>query len=392
MDISFYFEPAQTKFSYAVNENEPKKIGDIIRNYYRKDFFPSLDNIDLAIIGVKEDRYTYDNKGCQDGPDVIRDYFYNLFPGCYDVRIADLGNIICGDTVNDTYFALSNVVAELIKNNIIPIIIGGGQDLTYANYKAYEILGQIINIVSVDATFDLGQYNNGEITSKSFLNNIIMHQPSCLFNYTNVGYQTYLVDQQAVDLMDKLLFDTYRLGVVREDMEEVEPIVRNADMLSFDISAIRISDAPGNNNALPNGFYGEEACQIARYAGISDKLTSIGFYEYNPTFDVRLQTASLISQIIWYFIEGFYSRKKDFPHLHKEDFIVYRVSSEKSENEIIFLKSKKSNRWWMELPCPVESLAKYQRHYLVPCSYRDYESALKEEMPDRWWQFYQKLM
>ena len=192
--------------------------------------------------------------------------------------------------------------------------------------------------------------------------------------------------------MTNLFFDTYRLGYVRQNIEEVEPYIRNADMVSFDISSIRISDAPGNNLALPNGFYGEEACQIARYAGISDKLSSIGFYEYNPSLDIRNQTAKLIAQIIWYFIDGYYNRKNDLPHIQKDDYYKYNVALKIDKQLIVFYKSKKSDRWWMEVPCPTEINSKYQRHYLVPCSYNDYLEALKEEMPDRWWQVYQKLM
>ena len=175
-----------------------------------------------------------------------------------NIRIADLGNIKRGFEINDTYFAVKSVVAELIQNKIIPVIIGGGQDLTFANYQAYESLGQIINIVQIDSSFDLGE-SEEENSSRSYVSKIITHQPNYLFNFTNIGYQTYFVDQDAIDLMKNLFFDTYRLGIVRADLEEVEPIVRNADMVSVDISAVRQSDAPGNGNSTPNGFYGEEA-------------------------------------------------------------------------------------------------------------------------------------
>ncbi len=391
MDLAIYFEPVEYKFKKTIDDGAPLKLGDIIKSFIDKDKFPDIENVRIAILGVKEERNGAENEGCLDAPDVIRRFFYELYPGNYDIKIADLGNIIGGHTPKDTYFALANVVAELIKNKIVPVILGGTQDLTYANYRAYEQLGQIINIVAVDAGFDIGYKNDG-IASKNYLNSIIMHQPSYLFNYANLGYQSYLVDNQAVELMGNLLFDVYRLGKVRENIEEVEPIVRNADMLSFDITAVRMSDAPGNKYALPNGFYGEEACQIARYAGISDKLTSIGFYEYNPTYDKNYQTASLISQIIWYFIDGFYNRKNDYPHLGKEDYLKYRVNLKDMKEEIIFYKSKKSDRWWMEVPCPVEVSNKYQRHYLVPCTYNDYKMALADDVPDRWWQVYQKLM
>ncbi|MDD5570775.1 MAG: formimidoylglutamase [Bacteroidales bacterium] len=387
MEISVYFEPADKDILYADGEFSKGMLGNIIKPYTGENSFPVLDDVDIAIIGVKEDRKNVNNEGCALAPDYVRKYFYKLFSGGHELKIADLGNIKRGFDVNDTYFAVSSVVEELIKNNILPVIIGGSQDITYANYLAYEQLGQIINIVTVDSHFDLGK-DEADLNSHSYLSKIILHQPNFLFNYANVGYQTYFVDQDAIELMKKLYFDIYRLGEVRADMEEVEPIVRNADMLSIDISSIRKSDAPANGNAYPNGFYGEEMCRIARYAGLSDKLSSIGFYELNPRLDKEEQTSHLVAQIIWYFIDGFYNRKHDFPLKDKSDYLQYRVNIQKNKYEIVFYKSKKSDRWWMEVPCTAD---KYERHHLIPCSYNDYQSACKEDMPDRWWQAYQKF-
>jgi formiminoglutamase len=389
MDISEYFEPVRT--SDSEGDTRPGRLGDIILSYSDEKNFPSLDNIDIALIGVKEDRNSLNNQGSSLAPDPVRNYLYQLYQGNYKTRIADLGNIKKGFEIEDTYFAIKTVLAELIKNRIIPVIIGGTQDITFANYMAYEDLGQIINIAAIDSCFDLGKADQ-EMNSKAYLSKIIMHQPNFLFNFTNIGYQTYFVDQDAIELMAKLYFDIYRLGFVRTNIEEVEPMVRNADLMTFDISSIRQSDAPGNANASPNGFYGEEACQITRYAGMSDKLTSIGFYEFNPTCDNGGQTAHLVAQMIWYFIDGFYNRKQDFPLKEKDAYLKYRVSIIDHKYEIVFYKSKKSDRWWMEVPCPTPVKIKYERHYLVPCSYKDYQVAMKEEMPDRWWQVYQKLM
>ena len=389
MNISDFFEPIDEKIiAFKVNDNA-SLLGNIIDKHSETSGFPDIEGASIAIIGVPEDRKSIDNEGCGLAPNFVRKYLYRLYKGAGAVKIVDLGNIVRGKSTNDTYVALSTTITELIENKVLPIIIGGSQDLTYANYLAYEDLGQIINIVSVDYAFDIGK-NENEINSKSYFSKIILHQPNFLFNYANIGYQTYFVDQEAIELMNKLYFDVFRLGNVRADMEEVEPIVRNADMLSFDISAIRHSDAPGNNNASPNGFYGEEACQIARYAGLSDKLSSIGFYELNPAFDTNEQTSHLTAQMIWYFIEGFCNRKKDFPMKEKEDYVKYRVTLKEDNQEIVFYKSKKSDRWWMEVPYQ-SSLSKYERHHLVPCSYKDYQVACKEEVPDKWWQAYQKL-
>ena len=192
-------------------------------------------------------------------------------------------------------------------------------------------------------------------------------------------------------MMNKMYFDANRLGQMRENMENVEPIVRNADMLSFDMGAIRHSDASGNSNASPNGFYGEEACQIARYAGMSDKLSSIGFYELNPAFDTNKQTAFLLAQMIWYFIDGYYNRKDDFPIVNKDEYTKYRVALTNHDHEIVFYKSNRSDRWWMDVPYPPNHKVKYERHHMTPCSYNDYETACSDEMPDNWWKTYQKL-
>lgn len=385
-----FFTPLDiSKFSGA-SQYTASSYGKLITIYSKNGEFPNLDDVQLAIIGLNEDRKSLNNEGCGLAPDYVRENLYKLFQGNFTAKIVDLGNIQKGNTIEDSYFAVTDVLSQLLKKNIIPIIIGGGQDLTYCNYTAYKSLEQTINIVAVDSCFDIGD-GEKELNSQSYLSKIILHKPNILFNYSNVGYQTYFVEQNAIELMNKLYFDSYRLGQVRANIEDVEPIVRNADVVSFDISAVRQSDAPGNGNASPNGFYGEEACQIARYAGLSDKLSSIGFYEINPAFDNNKQTAHLVAQMIWYFIDGFYNRKQDYPIVDKSEYTKYRVSIKDHDHEIVFYKSNKSDRWWMDVPYPVNHQIKYERHHMVPCSYRDYETACRDEMPDKWWQTYQKL-
>lgn len=391
MDISVYFEPVDPEIFDFSDPLGRQRFGDIIDTYYQTNRFPELEQVDIAILGVDEDRRAYNNEGCGLAPDFIRKRFYTLFPANSKIKIADLGNVKRGHSIDDTYFAVKMAVSELIRSGIFPIILGGSQDLTIANYQAYENLSQIVNIVNIDSEFDIGETEE-DTSSRSFLSSIILQQPNYLFNYTNIGYQTYFVDQDAIRLMKNLFFDIYRLGDVRADLKEVEPMIRNADILSFDISSIRASDAPGNNNATPNGFYGEEACRISRYAGLSDKITSLGFYEYNPKYDRVGQTAYLIAQMIWYFVEGYYKRNREYPNRDLQNYIKYTVRVEGQKDGIVFYKSRKSERWWMEVNCTKDKKMKYERHYLIPCSYKDYQVALENDIPDRWWQTYQKLM
>ncbi|MGI8893312.1 MAG: formimidoylglutamase [Bacteroidia bacterium] len=387
MDISVFFKPIDIDWQENLVDEDDTYMGNVIRQY--SDTFPSLEEVKIAIIGVPEDRGSKINKGSVEAPDIIRKKLYRLKQGNFKLTIVDLGNINPGATLQDTYAALAGILVDLIKAGIMPVILGGSQDLAFAQYSAYQKLEQTVNIVNIDSHFDLGTTID-EINSNTYLGKIILNKPNYLFNYSNIGYQSYFVGHEAVEFMNKLYFDVYRLGQVRANIEETEPIVRNADIVLFDIASVRQADAPGNRNSSPNGFSGEEICQIIRYAGISDKLSSIGFYEINPRFDINDQTSHLVAQAIWYFLEGFYHRKKDQPGGNKKHFLRYRVNVKNTDHEIVFYKSKKSDRWWMEVPCQ-DHQTRYQRHNLVPCSYQDYLTALNEELPERWWQAFQKL-
>jgi len=216
---------------------------------------PNLEGVKIAFIFVKEGRSAVGNNETGYGFDSIRKYFYDLFMGSWDMEIADLGNLNPGFEVVDTYTALKEVLAFLIKKQIIPVVIGGGQDLTYAQYRAYDDLEQAVNLVSIDSKFNLGNVD-GKLDSNSFLSHIILGKPNNLFNFSNIGYQTYFNSQEEIELMDQLYFDAVRLGNVANDITVVEPILRDADVVSVDLGSLRRSDSPGNRNAPPNGFYG----------------------------------------------------------------------------------------------------------------------------------------
>lgn len=391
MELNHYFHPIDVDWLEALQNTGRQRLGDVIVAHTIDSAIPDPEQFNLAIIGIPEERGTVANFGCAQAPDQVRKRLYSLFAHWNQVSICDLGNLKNGHHLDDTYFAFKEVVSELVRNEVIPIIIGGSQDLTYANYLAYENIGRVINIAAIDPMFDLG-HDEHELNSQSYLSRIILHQPNFLFNYTNIGYQTYFVDQDSQVLMKNLYFDVFRLGNVRANLEEVEPMVRNADILSIDLASIRHSEAPASELSSPNGFYGEEMCQICRYAGMSDKLTSIGFYELNPSLDPQGQSAFLYAQMIWYFIDGFVNRQHDFPEKNNDDFVKYTVHVDDFDEELVFLKSKKTDRWWMIVGVKDVISRKYQRHQFVPCSYKDYQATLNQEIPDRWWKVQQKLM
>ena len=365
----------------------PQSLGCSMVMHTTQNGFPDLEEVQVAIFGVLEDRNAEDNMGCGENLDAIRTHLYQLFPGNWYTPIADLGDIQKGNTIEDTHFAVTTLITHLLKKNIIPVVLGGGQDITYANYRAYDALEQTVNLVAVDSKFDIGTVEDA-LNSRSYLSKIVMDQPNNLFNFSNIGYQTYYNSQEELDLLNSLFFDAFRLGEVK-DLTKVEPIMRDADMVSIDIGAIRQSDAPANANCSPNGFYGEDLCTVSRYAGISDKVSSFGIYEYNPRYDVNKQTAHLIAQVIWYFIEGVNFRAKDYPFSSKESYQKFIVLQE-NDAPINFYKSDKSGRWWMEINIITNN--KYKRHALIPCTYEDYLEATAQKIPERWYKAQRKLM
>ncbi|MEL4308629.1 formimidoylglutamase [Joostella sp. CR20] len=370
----------------AHNELLPKQaLGRTIQIHSEKGAFPDLSNVQLAIVGVKDTRSeTADAHGEVD-LEAIRIELYKLFFGNWHASIADLGDIEAGETLKDTYFALTDITNSLLKQNIIPIVIGGSQDLTYAMYRAYDTLEQMVNLTSVNSTFDFSA-SDELIASNAYMSKVIMEQPNNLFNYAVVGYQTYFNAQEEIDLMEKLFFDAYRLGEVINDISIVEPVFRDTDLVSLDMTAIKASEMGYATHTFPNGFDGREICAIARYAGISDKVTAFGLLNTRKT----LQCAQLSAQILWYFIEGFNYRKKDYPFITNIDYNKYIVPLE--EMDLCFFESNISGRWWIEVP-QIENLNnKYKRHTLLPCTHKEYLQASSGVVPERWWKAYKKML
>jgi hypothetical protein len=303
-------------------------------------------------------------------------------------KIYDLGTLLPGETIEDTYYAVSHIVSELIKRNILPIIIGGAQDLIVPIYKGFAGSEQMVNITSIDAQVNLGSVEE-PLTSNSFLSHLLMTKPCNLFNYSVIGLQSPYIRQDDIDLFDKLYFDSIRLGEFNQDFKKAEPLIRYSDILNIDLLSIKKADYPCEFNTTTNGFYSEQICQIAKYAGISDKLSLFSILNMFP--NQLAECNQFVAEIIWYFLDGVFSRRGDFPVGSKKNYKKFIVQLQDAEKELIFYKSNVSERWWMEVPYNPSTESKYVRHHLVPCNFEDYELAMKNDLPDLWWKTYQKI-
>src|SRR5690606_15399476 len=321
-------------------------LGQKIKIHTKRSGLPELEDADIAILGVVETRNDIDYAGAELHFNNIRQVFYSLYPGNWKKKIVDLGDINQGETVEDTYFAVKTIITILLEKGIIPVLLGGSQDITYANYRAYDDFLPMVNMVNVDVKFDLGD-SSKPIKNDSFVGKVILDQPYNLFNYATLGYQTYFNSQEEIDLMEKLYFEAYRLGEITGNLTLAEPVMRDANIVTLDLKSIKASDVGNNQKFSPNGISGKDICAIARYAGISDKVTSFGIYEYKPSKQDET-TAMLISQIIWYFIEGVNLRVKDDDFLLTNNYQKFITLAD--SQELVFYKSNKTDRWWIEIP------------------------------------------
>jgi formiminoglutamase len=337
-----------------------------------------IEQYDLALLGVKEEGNAYIH-GSSESADIIRKKLYQLAYINQKIKIVDLGNLKITGNINDTYYALRDIYLELKEKNVILLIFGGSQDLTYGLTLGFENTQSLYNLTSIDSRLDMG-FEKEALSSRNYLDYLFKLKSASKLNYINIGHQVYFTPLKLMDKLENKGHESIRVGRARMNMHEVDPVLRDTDILSIDFSSVRQSDAPGASIPSPNGFFGHELCQLTRYAGASSRAGAIGFFEINPKKDVNDQTSHLSAQAIWYFIEGLSFRKKENPQkIGSKKFI---VSLSGGKNNIIFYKSNSSDRWWVELPVINPDTKK---NYLISCSYEDYQRACNSEIPDRWW-------
>ncbi|MEX0883377.1 MAG: formimidoylglutamase [Cyclobacteriaceae bacterium] len=376
MDLQAYFDPVPEKFLQSKYGHNA--FYHHLHSHGEK--FPELQGIQIALIGVEEYRGTsFHCENNNQSTSAIREKLYPLKKGQNSYKIADFGNIKPGESHQDTLSIISTIGEQLLKNQILPLFIGGSHDLDIGQYHAYQHMKKMVSLLTIDAKMDMEDEGSPqEIHSQD----LILQEPNYMFNYCHLAYQSYLTDIELVNTLEKLYFDHVRLGRLRDSFKEVEPLIRNADLLSFDVCAIHATDAPGAIDVQTFGLTAEEACQICWFAGMNEKLSSMGVYGYHATFDdTRKKTASFIATMIWYFIEGFYQRK-DSLSFKSSDYIKYTVSLDSKPSILYFYKSKLSGKWWMEIPS--HKSEKFRRDTIIPCSYQDYQTAQKGEIPERW--------
>jgi len=314
----------------------------------------------------------------------FRKQFYQLKKGDWHLPVYDLGDLNPGATREDTYYAFRKIQEEILKSQSTLIILGGSSTLAYYQYRAFDAVKLNLNLTAIDNRFRLGN-DKEDLAYSNYLSKIISEPPHNLFEYTHLGHQTYFVAQEELDLMEHLNFDVKRLGKLIENMSESEPEMRNSDAVVLNLESIQSSDFQSAVRLSPNGFNSREICLLARYAGINNKVRSFGVYNYKAE---NIETDNLLlSELIWYFIEGknHAPETSDFDEEHTYEKFYVQIP----EQDLTFYRNLKTEQWWLELKGLNDT--EEEGKHIIPCSQKDYETSLEGKIPERWWKSYKKL-
>jgi arginase family enzyme len=330
---------------------------------------PDLDLADVVILGISDERGNGKGNPESAAPDLVRKHLYRLHYWHPDIQVADIGNIRTGAELKDSYAAARTVIAALLEKKKTVIIIGGSHDLTLSQYEAYGQLNQIIEATCIDSLINLEM--SSSIRSENFLMEMLTGEPNFIRHYNHLAFQSYFVHPDMLQIMDKLRFDCYRLGRVKEKIDLMEPVIRDSNLISIDIAALSHAAAP-SNKLSPNGLTGEDICTLTRFAGMSEHVSSLGIYGYEPEKDQDELTAIQIAHMIWYFIDGKHKALTEAPLTQRDSFNEFHTVF--NDVDTVFLQSKKTGRWWMQLP----------NQQFIACCEDDYHHAATNEMPERW--------
>ena len=349
MDLNEYFDPVSLPKPLVRNVHAKDEFGKRVTVHTPDTPVAGIEAFDMALLSVPEERRSR-NKGSFEAPDHIRQKLYSLGRLRNAVNIIDLGNMRTGASPQDTFFGLRDIIFHLLENDVIPVIMGGTQDITLAGYEAVMKYRGRCRLLNVDARLDLAK-GEKEITADSWMEEILKDKRKGA-GLVTLGHQEYLVSLADLDKLEKKGYHAYRLGRIRENPSYYEPLFRDAEIHSFDLAAVRQGDAPGTLNPSPNGFSGNEICQMALFSGLSDHVSAFFITEANPRLDERDQTTHLAAQMIWFFSHGLAQRSREIPDPADENFTQFIIDLTESGHEITFLKSNRTDRWWFLSPVP----------------------------------------
>ena len=379
MDVTHYFEPVDfSGIAKSANHGWKYSLGKVIEKSTSNFTVSKIKKIDIAIVGIPFDNGSW-NTGVAISPNIIRTELYSLAMPDSKINIVDFGNLKKSESNKGTYLAVRDIIDYLNELGIVSILLGGSQDISFGVAEAFKGKDQF-TMTLLDAVLDI-KLGKEPFNSSNFLTRVFANNPD-IFEFNIIGYQSHMVSNILFSKIE-CLYQKLRLGQLKENLNQAEPVLRNTDFVSFDFGAIKSSEIGGSRQNNPNGLLSQEACQLAKFAGFSNKVKVFGLFEVELEKSTGKLAERLAAQIIWYFIEGYLYRPDQFIP-ESSDNTKYKVEVKGIEKPIVFYKCEKTERWWLEI------LTINDRKIFLACSKKDYEQASSNEIPELWLKYIQK--
>lgn len=367
--IHHYFEPYKDSYYKLPNFKKGESLGDNTSFYSGdKEWFLNV-KTGVVIIGVPESRNSINNSECEKSPNQIRKSLYSL-KDISTMQIYDAGDIK-GNTINDRYQALKDVVQYFLNEDVVIILIGGSHDLTVPIVESVASHSKSMQLVVGDALIDAGEEN---ITSQGWLQELANKEMVSSIDVDFFGLQNFLQSDFGLSFLKKYESEVLWLGqILNENINLVEVLMRPADFVSIDYRIVANQPQWTDDIISPHGLTPNSACAMSKYAGLSDVLKIYGIFE-TPN---KKADCLLAAQMIWHFITGVNNRNGDYPFKDIKEYQMYVVPFADVDINIKFYHNKLNNRWWIGVTIAGEN-------QLVPCHYHDYLEALNGTIPDVW--------
>lgn len=379
MELKHLLEPCKIKSWSMAGILPGEHLGDSVYKLSDCDFVLSKDIYDVAIVGIEEGRNSPLNSGCSLSPELIRSYLYGLRSNSRSLKVIDLGNLL-GKTLKDKYRALEEVVSILSDISLPVVLLGGSQEFTIPAFKGLKKVHGNKTVTLVDSLVDVIPGSN-DFSSQNYLKELCRIGDKEPIQLNIIALQRYLTGKNQDDFILEKKINCIRLGEIKGNgIQHIEPLLRDSDMVSFDVSAISHYEMPAQINPMPNGLTAYESCQLAWFAGMSDRMSVFSIFELNSQKDKSNNGLFLGAQIIWHFLEGLANRNHDYPFRDIESYNIYHVPLTDLDLHIRFFCNPDNDRWWVELPVKGGK-------DIFSCSKKDYHMIRENQIPDKWWSY-----
>ncbi len=293
---------------YTRHDPNDIRMGDIVK-HKKKEY----DTSEIVILGITQDTGVKRNKGrigARYAPIAVRQEFYKLAAAetFENLSLYDLGNLKNAQTLESTHSRQMKIVEQVLRDDKKLIVIGGGHDITYPDFKAFSSVFRTCALLNIDTHLDVReskQRNSG--TSYRMILDEKLLRPEYLYQIgiqpfaNSSAYMKYVTDQKV---------NVYTLDVIRQ--RGVETIHKeifggiecDEIFVSFDMDVVRSADAPGVSASYPKGLSVEEMIYLAHYTGRDGRARIMEVAEVNPKHDVENRTCKLGALLIWEYLYG----------------------------------------------------------------------------------------